>query len=540
MVEDVQTRELMRPSVVRDVVWRRAAAYMKYRQTSYVWLDSECIKQELIKERQKAMSEMDRLYNQGSHPVGMLARPVTEEKELHPLAQILQGKLVRKYHEYGDDRMCIRKGMTEQAREAIELLDRITSDRWWTRAWIYQENYHGGKRMFLLMPHATDLERPKAKYAALFGDLKGELVIKSVDFYEASTVLCSAFKNSSQSEDHMQAVDRIISRAGRYSKLLEGEDSMTPSIVRDVLKRDVSVHPDRTDIISNCCSYNVRLDRKALEQEKCSVSLAMLVLLLLNGEILHYDPHEDISSTSRLTLSEFIYEYAFNRFNPPALKYGLTFNKGCRFGEVYRIDDDGVQTQGHLWRLCKTGITIPGHVSKGRDWVRKTLRDVQKHIREYDWVEDKDCIDELSDKDQLALRLEGFLKTSSQTDKPATKYMWKMAEILADSLRQGETLRLGYLENSTRNPRFSPPTAIFVCPDEIMRANDKVFVFTSFKEAVTGSISDVDKHVSLQVGVNHTENLSRLYARTWMHGLWFWTEVPQKVVFPLPRVLSQL
>lgn len=530
MIEDAQTRGLMRTSTVRDRIWRRAAAYMQYRQISHLWIDSECIKQEPIQERQKAMSEMDRLYNQGSHPVGMLARPVAERRELHLLAMILQRRLVRK-HDYGDGSMSIKKEMTEQAYEAIELLDRITSDRWWKRAWVYQENYHGGRRMFLLMPHTANLERPKAKYATLFGDLKGELVIKSVDFSEASTDLCSAFNNSArQTEDHMQAVNRILLRAARYSKLLEGEDSMTPFIVEDILDRDVRVHPDRIDIIGNCCSYNVRLKRKELERKECSVSLAILVLLLLNGEIFYYYPNEDTASSSHLTIYEFIHEYVFNRFSPPALKYGLTFNKGCRFGEVRRIDDDGVHTQGHLWRLCKMGITTSGHVSKSYDWVRKTLRDVQKCIQESEGA-----------KNEFALRLGEFLKTSSQTDEPETKYMWKMAAILADALRQGETLRLGYLENSTRNPRFCPPTAIFVCPDDVMEVNnDKVFVFTSFKEAVPGSISDVDKHVSLHVGVNHTENLSRLYARKWMHGLWFGREAPQEVVFPLPRVLSQL
>lgn len=106
MIEDAQTRDLMRTSNVRDTVWRRAAAYMQYRQISNLWIDSECIKQDPVQERQKAMSEMDRLYNQGSHPFGMLARPVTEERELHLLAQILQGKLVRR-HEYGDGSISI-------------------------------------------------------------------------------------------------------------------------------------------------------------------------------------------------------------------------------------------------------------------------------------------------------------------------------------------------------------------------------------------------------------------------------------------------
>lgn len=117
-----------------------------------------------------------------------------------------------------------------------------------------------------------------------------------------------------------------------------------------------------------------------------------------------------------------------------------------------------------------------------------------------------------------------------------------MAQALAVALKRGSTLRLGFLCNS-RKPGRSPPTAVFVCPNETMDRHGPSFVFTSFRAKKTSDgpgYNDVDKHVSLQVDVrNSGKQLPELSARAWMHGLWFWTEAARPVVFPLPRNLRK-
>lgn len=523
-------------SEVRDSVWRRAAAYMLHERIKYLWIDAECINQDNKKEKEKAMSEMDWLYHCGTHPFGMLTRPVESEDELHLLAQILQGELpCQSAHKR---EFPLKKGIaTPSARDAIRLLDEITSDIWWKRAWIYQENYHGGARMHLLMPHTSKLNSLKAKYGDLFGDLEGDLIIPSIQFSEALTEICSGFITWSAPDDPEQEVaQRILSRAARYSLLLEDRNSMSPTVIADVVNRCVTNHPDRLHIIANCCSYNKHLNSNKLQNKGSSISLAILVLFLLNGEVFHSNLDEKrrntmASESSNLTVVEFIRRYAFDRFSPPFPGYELTFNKSCRFVDV-SLEADGVHTKGHLWKLCDKAIGIPRRELKNLDTI-KTLWALQQYI------------EGLPLKDEIACRLREFLMDFKEPESLAEEYMQTMAETVADALQHGRSLILAYLCNSLRNPRWSPPMGIFICPDEAMDSNGS-FVFTSFRASKKTSDGpayngDVDKHVSLQVDVGRDQGLPpKLFARAWMHGLCFLTEEMQSVVFPLPRILNEL
>lgn len=522
-------------SEVRDSVWRRAAAYMLHMGVEYLWIDAECIDQKDSEEKEKAMQEMDWLYHYGAHPFGMLTRPVDSEVELNLLAQILQGELAC---QSGHDReLPLKKGSAiASAREAIRLLDEITSDIWWTRAWIYQENYHGGQRMRLLMPH--NLKSLKAKDKDLFGDLEGELIISSIRLSEALTEICSGFITWSAPDDPQQeAAHRILSRAARYSVLLEDRYSMSPVLIADVVNRCVTNHPDRLPIIANCCSYNVRLDSKMLQKRGISASLAILVMFLLNGEVFHNVPDERrpdtvASESSDLTFVKFIQKYAFNKFNPPFPKNELTFNKSCRFVDV-SLEADGVHTSGHLWKLCEKAISIPRRQLQGLDTVESL------------WVL-HEYIEGLPGKDEISCMLREFLINWKEPESPAEEYMRDMAEKVADALHDGRKLLLGHLCNPSRNTGSSSPTGIFICPDEASESHGSAFVFTSFRPSRKTSdgpsyTSDVDKHVSLQVGVNHDEGAApKLFARAWMHGLWFWTKSPEPVIFPLPSILNEL
>lgn len=295
-------------------------------------------------------------------------------------------------------------------------------------------------------------------------------------------------------------------------------------------------HSDRLAIISDCCSYNQRVKSNTLKKKGLSVSLAILVLFLLNGEIFYHEPDEsprDMTSSSDLTVVDFIQKHAFDRFSPPFAKKWLSFNKSCRFAHV-SLEADGVHTRGHLWKLLKRTIQIsPREIENcGKD--EETLWYLHGYI------------EALPDQERLACKLGEFLTTFTQYPRPPERnYMWKMARKLAVALQDGSTLRLGYLANSSRPGRVDP-MGIFICPDETMQESDwEVTVLTSFEPRKTQSgfecPSDVDKHVSLQVDFDQDGGLPpKLIAREWIHGLWFCEEEPKSVVFSLPRILSEL
>lgn len=573
------------PSDVRNSVWERAASYMRNQQVEYLWIDAECIEQNDEAKKERAMHEMDLLYHCGSHPFGILTRTIKKTDELRLLAEILRGDMLESEpsestseesldsqlsgstseasldselsgstsEESLDSKLSenigeifLKEEAIGRASEGIELLRKITSDRWWTRAWIYQENYRGAERMNLLMPHSPKLKELKAQHEDLFGDLEGELIINSIQFSEALTDLCSAFKRSTtrrdrrDRRDEIKKVDKILSKAGRYSAFLAKGSSMSPTLIADVGERRVGDYFDRIPIIANCCSYNLRPDKSALVTKRCSHSLVILASFLLNGEIFRFKPDSMLRGKKRasnLTVIKFIQRYAFDRFSPPFQKKELTFKKSCRFSWV-SLEADGVHTSGHLWELCKRKIKIHPQQVEGLDTIQ-TLWALQRYIKKNEWFED---IDRWF---QLAARLKEFLDDSSES--AANKYMWEMAETVADALREERTVRLGYLCKSPTECGFSPPTAIFIDPDEGIEwgKNNSAYVFTSFRERKTsggpGYSCDVDKHVSLQVDAKNTEGpLPELKAREWMHGLWFKTRDPRKVVFPLPKVLRKL
>lgn len=100
--------------------------------------------------------------------------------------------------------------------------------------------------MLLLMPHDSAWERSKAEYGDLFGSLKGELIINSIQFCQATTEVCSTVSYWSTSDELQQLEEvahRILSKSGRYSVRLEGRSSMSPTVIADIVKRGVSDQP---------------------------------------------------------------------------------------------------------------------------------------------------------------------------------------------------------------------------------------------------------------------------------------------------------
>lgn len=115
-----------RLSQIRNSVWTRTAAFMRHKGVEYLWIDRECIAQDIDEQKEKAMGEMDLLYHTGTHPFGVLTRTL-KKSELRLLAQILQGTLAYQSRHNGESHL--KKGVTiASARKAIRLLDKITSD----------------------------------------------------------------------------------------------------------------------------------------------------------------------------------------------------------------------------------------------------------------------------------------------------------------------------------------------------------------------------------------------------------------------------
>lgn len=383
------------PSEVRNYVLDRIFNYMRSIGVHLLWIDQHCIVQdrkgcedpvcgrhEGCIQKHEGLAVMDQVYKLSDHPVGLLGRPIKSAWELDLLANILLGKFTT-----GDgDRLCLsRKKSWQDVWAAINLLHRITSDDWWTRGWIFQENYRGGTNMKLLIKHPARLEHQKRRYLnndkqsyygiPVFGDVSGELCIRSVDFSEQATRLCLACQKRSgryrgpptpaAMARMIRTTRRILHQAGKYTLLLKSSEPMTPRIVTDIDRRRMARHWDKLDIIANCCGYATRLNTEQLKTHEFSLSLSILAQCLLNGEVLNNGRQPD-PGVADLTVPQYLQRAVFASFYSKTIQQSLTFNKSCRFFRL-TLTEAGLQTSGHLWKLCK--IIDTSGWPDGRKWV---------------------------------------------------------------------------------------------------------------------------------------------------------------------------
>ncbi|KAI9854838.1 MAG: hypothetical protein M1813_000854 [Trichoglossum hirsutum] len=322
---------------VRDSVLDRVKKYLEYAGCSLFWIDQVCVDQEDEKAKEDAVHSMHLVYSLSEFPVVLLSVRIESEADMSLLIQLLRGDCV----ERTDEGYLLGRSVSDnQARTILELLDRITSDTWWSRAWTFHEDYVSSIRMALLIPHCSSLEMQKRDAGTLLGGLDGEINVKSVKFREEATKFCLAYQNAITHESAEFICRKVIEKAGKYNILLrellgEGEDrvrrAMSSSIFADIAARGISEHSDRPAIAANCCGYPIRLDTNQLKAKKCSSSISMLTLYYLNGEIVRNS--KTSNSPLNYNTSGFLKSQSLDSFRPP-VKPELTFLKSCRFTDV--------------------------------------------------------------------------------------------------------------------------------------------------------------------------------------------------------------
>ncbi|KAK4108119.1 hypothetical protein N656DRAFT_718884 [Canariomyces notabilis] len=562
----VQTRngQDFYPALVRNCVLDRAIAYMQHFGLGLLWIDRHCVKQreckdracdhEECEEKRDAVQAMDFVYRLSRQPVALLGRPISSEDELDLLAKILKGELVDENHETGEPQLSTGTGRSE-ANRALMLLNSMTSDRWWTRAWTFQESHCGGHQMTLLIRHFVGLERKKRSYDVfgqdpVFGDLRGELCVKYVAFSVQATRLCQAFSRIRfRTPKESLAIDHVLGAAGRYTLLLKRSEAMFPMIIDNVGRRNLSKSWDRLPIVANCCQYPIRLNEKELQENAYSVDLSIFALCLLNGEILHNGRAEELhASPSQRSVHTYLQTHFFNEFHGPRIDHNLTFNKSCRFINV-TLDACGIMTEGHLWKLGEIVRTTDFTDRSPRSRKPRTSSAVHGQRRLNQLAYELRCLDHV----HLADFIEKLDSSHSGRRQPrcstfAKRYMRMEADRLVEAIENGETLRLGRLwagqEAST------PYSAIFIWEDgddaREARPNQQQapasFVFTASRpkepNSSTVGTNDIDHHVSLEVtfaGLDDEHGIPRLYVRRWISGLcFFYGCLRESVMFPWP------
>lgn len=581
LVEDICSGKVA-PSSVRNTVFSRIKRYMDHVSADYLWIDKHCIEQEEGEAKEIGMQAMDRVYSLSYHPVTLLSRTIKTLDQLQLLIEILSENFVVRW----ENQYWLSSSTTwQRARRALQLLNYITSDTWFSRGWTYQENYRAGPRMILLISHSATIRDEKPLYH--FGSLDGELCINSVKFHEQATKLCLAYSSHQPPPNYLK---RIISRAGRYTILLQSDDgdddsaedggsapvSMSPTIIEDIANRELDREWDRLAITANCCQYVNRLDSTKL-QGKHSLSLSLLALCLMNGEILSNHPADDVGDNSArmIPITEFLHMHFFDGLRSPKTTKRLTFNKSCRFSDVI-LTEEGVKTEGYLWRLDDEIPTTDFHHYGQPPGGRR--RRYQRRPRPLEW---------------LAGRLAGHYRILSERlydilnlDEPSTpgqEWQLRMVDKIEEAIDQEKWLCTATLlgpgplgvaifviqPGDDDNDSDEIGVSSEICSEMSLDHNQNIsvihlgakgsdaepllldegcYAFTSFQpeqwDQQSFDYNDLNKQVSLEVdccfGTSY-RRIPQLYTRRWIHGLcFFYGCSPRPVVFPWPASLQDL
>ncbi|VTT62506.1 unnamed protein product [Fusarium fujikuroi] len=414
--------------------------------------------------------------------------------------------------------------------------------------------------MTLLIRHPDFLEAKKREYE-IFSDVPNELCIQSIRFSEKLTEFCCAVQDKTpQREDVSHHTKYILGAAGNYKILLESSMPMTPRVIADIQRRGLDDAWDKLAIIANCCQYSIRIDHKQMQKPN-SLSISILAMYLLNGEILLNDSQKDSSLMLDKTLSQFLEDQAFEEFYAPEGERDLTFNKGCRFIDI-EFTPKGIKTEGHLWKLGRIidPATFLLPLPEAKNKTHSVTQDEER------------CLAHLAaelrrlHETTLAMHIERFLSYNPTRQEDNLKnqtfsrsYMRLMAKELVKAIKEGKLLRLGRIWNFQKKP--NPCSAIFIWNTDgaeettVKRNQSNInnkrgrkpewkFAFTASRPLKRGfqqhGTNDLDHHVSLEVkwpsSRNHSPSeLPQLLVRRWIVGLCFFYDFPRtSVIFSWP------
>ena len=135
-----------RPSRAPKTILDRAIAYASFYGIRFIWIDQECIEQDNRLDQEVGIQSMDLVYERSAAPVGILQTFLGSQWQLDTLWSLHENKDL----DY------------DQTKRAIQLLEHISGDPWFSRAWILQESTSAGDCIDLLIRYDSSLSIPES------------------------------------------------------------------------------------------------------------------------------------------------------------------------------------------------------------------------------------------------------------------------------------------------------------------------------------------------------------------------------------------
>jgi hypothetical protein len=290
-----------------------------------IWIDQECLPQptssssrEEKDELQLGLQAMDIIYNRAILTAGLHEMEYSDQPDvdlLHVLTSSASSEAVER-------ELCRGKGFPR----ALDLVESIRRDRWYTRAWIVQEALSAGGHLVLVFKRAPPIsfpskfrypeeafKPPKHSLDTTPRGLPSEVICIPVGSFRRLITRLQHFFQKVSSDTTWGALILVGLKGRKVREILTSVEAQHPApkptksmfskiqiygvnnyrkryIVDaagalSLLKTRSCRHErDLVAIVANMCGYDIRLDTNDVAAQGKSIYLALLTLALVNGD----------------------------------------------------------------------------------------------------------------------------------------------------------------------------------------------------------------------------------------------------------------
>ena len=280
----------------------RAIRYAANNDFRLIWIDQECIDQDVPSEKEESIQAMHLIYRQSQQTVAVLTNMVETQRHLDAFDSIgiVEGHKAFIRTWWDDNTKEHKPKPLSFFESGIELTEILAADPWYTRAWTLQECLVAGGPLYMLIPCLPNLAKPQ-----WLGSITEEILLSEAFF---DICLPHSFFNllESQNVPELEEGKRPLQSRGLQTKRtlltmvadykMNGYVKELPELARLsalhacelMLYRGISEPSDLVAILGNLCQYNVRLDTRGIKRAGLSFSICALALSLLNGDMSLY------------------------------------------------------------------------------------------------------------------------------------------------------------------------------------------------------------------------------------------------------------
>lgn len=238
------------------MVLHRAVCFARARNCRYIWIDQECIVQDDPTDIENHLQVMHRIYSGSMITVAVLSCKITDQSSLDALIAFLISPVDEK---------------KLRADGARRILQYITDDRWFRRAWTYQER-HCADCLEFLIPIAPGLNIVEHTWLKI---VDTDLCVGNLVFWRSIGVLGAGIAFATGDT----ITDPTWRKYSSYFEVMGWDSKGFGKNVFEFLEAcDISILSDKLAIYGNICGLNNKLKTTLLRNSRYSYSTCLLAL----------------------------------------------------------------------------------------------------------------------------------------------------------------------------------------------------------------------------------------------------------------------